>query len=393
MFVFECVGCGAALTVPLSRVTLPVHAHQKYGNGIQLPVLMESGTFAVEAEPSGPPWRLWEEVDPEEAAARGIHAPVPALSDGPPGAVVIAPGDARGTLLIPEKAGGYCCGLDGADGPNMACEACGLPVASRIDDCSLWQAVWLSPNAVRRRRVGDSPPLSWPELMETAQITRPFELIAAWGSISGTYHWWSWSPEWEAAAGRALAHLLAASEGRPVTVPDGLTAEVFRRALDAFLPAGPMRPPADPPTLRVVLAGPECPAPDSGADFLLVPVHPQTGELWTRPGGRSGAATVAPTQSSTQAPTPVTPAARPVPLPFGVWRWLVFPEPSPPLLISGGKHADILREDPPVPRPGRPFRMDPGAFRHTLARLPAARSPWLREILADLVRHMQAGIF
>ena len=60
---------------------------------------------------------------------------------------------------------------------------------------------------------------------------------------------------------------LTVKRSRPVTVPDGLTAEVFRRALDAFLPAGPMRPPADPPTLRAVLAGPECPAPDFAASF------------------------------------------------------------------------------------------------------------------------------
>ncbi|MDX3640778.1 hypothetical protein, partial [Streptomyces sp. MB09-02B] len=278
MFVFACAGCGARLTSPLSQVALPVRAHQKYGNGIQLPVLMEPGTFAVEAEPSGPPWRRWEEIDPDEATARGIHAPVEALSDGPPGAVVIAPGDVRGTRLIPEKAGGYCCGLDGADGPNMACEACGLPVASRIDDCSLWQAVWLAPNVVQRRRVGDVVPLSWSELMETPLITSPYEPIAAWGGRAGTTHWWSWSPQWEAAAGRALAHLLAASERRPVAVPDGPTAEVFRRALDALLPAGP-------PELRAALAGPGRPAAD--ADLLLVPVHPQTGELWT-PSGENG---------------------------------------------------------------------------------------------------------
>jgi len=66
----------------------------------------------------------------------------------------MAPGDTRGTLLIPEKGDGYCCAVAASDGPNMACQACGRPVASRIDDCSLWQAVWLAPDAVRRRRVG-----------------------------------------------------------------------------------------------------------------------------------------------------------------------------------------------------------------------------------------------
>ena len=86
-----------------------------------------------------------------------------------------------------ERGGGYCCGLDGAAGPNVACAACALPVASRIDDCSLWQAVWLAPNAVRRRPVdgADAAPLSWAELMAEGKGTPPFEPIAAWGSRLG----------------------------------------------------------------------------------------------------------------------------------------------------------------------------------------------------------------
>lgn len=71
---------------------------------------------------------MWDEIDPGEAEARGVYAPVYALSDSAPGAIVIAPGDIRGTRLIPEKRGGACCGLDGADGPNLVCEACDLPV-------------------------------------------------------------------------------------------------------------------------------------------------------------------------------------------------------------------------------------------------------------------------
>jgi hypothetical protein len=161
------------LTIPLSPVALPAHAHQKYGTGIQLPVLMRSGTFAVEPEPWGTPWRRWEEIAPDEAAARGIYAPLYALSDSAPGTVVIAPGDARGTVLVPNEADGYCCGLDWGDGPNMACEACGLPVASRIDDCSLWQAVWLAPDAVHCLPVDDTDSgtaiLSWEELLEEGE--------------------------------------------------------------------------------------------------------------------------------------------------------------------------------------------------------------------------------
>ncbi|MFF3958229.1 hypothetical protein ACFYY1_34225 [Streptomyces sp. NPDC001890] len=355
MFVFVCAGCGATLTAPLSEVALPAHAHQTYGNGTQLPVLMESGTFAVEPEPWGPPWRKWEEIDPDEAEARGIYARVHGLSDAPPGTVVIAPGDIRGTVLIPETAGGYCCGLDASDGPNTACEACGLPVASRIDDCSLWQAVWLAPDAVRRLPVDRTAaaPFSWAELMARGTGTPPYEPLTSWGQPLGSGHRWSWSPQWEAAAGRALAHLLVASGGRPVTVPDGLIAEVFQRALDALLPARP-------PARRAVLAGPELPAPDPEADILLVPVHPQTGKTWTPDG-------------------PAV-SAYPVPLPFGVWLWLVAPEPDLPVPTSGVMPEGVLDVDPPLPRPDHLFRADSVVFHHTLVRLPAVRSPWLREV-------------
>ncbi|MEV5879676.1 hypothetical protein AB0L75_36765 [Streptomyces sp. NPDC052101] len=368
MFVFVCAGCGAHLTVPLSEVALPAHAHQKYGNGIQLPVLMESGTFAVDPEPWGPPWRMWAEIHPDEAAARGIYAPVYALSDGVPGAIVIAPGDVRGTRLIPEKRGGACCGLDGADGPNMVCEACGLPVASRIDDCSLWQAVWLAPNAVRRLLVNDADaaPLSWEELMAEGKGTPPFEPVATWGGLLGTSHYWSWSPQWEAAAGQALAHLLAASQGGPVAVPGGPTEEVFQRTLDALLPAGPLE-------RRAALAGPGMPAPDAGVDIILVPVHPQTGQTW--------------------APAGPAASAYPVPLPFGMWLSLAFPQPCLPVPTPGAIPDGVLRDDPLPPRPHHLFRADSGTFQHTLVRLPAVRSPWLREILDNLTQHMRTRIF
>lgn len=135
LYVFVCVGCGAELTVPLSRVVLPTHARQSFGNGVRLPVLMESGTFAVDPDPWGGPWRSWDEAEPGEAEARGLYAPVPVLLDGTPGEIAIAPGDIRGTRLIPERLGDSCCGLDGADGSNSACEACGSLVATRFDSC------------------------------------------------------------------------------------------------------------------------------------------------------------------------------------------------------------------------------------------------------------------
>ncbi|MGW4179488.1 hypothetical protein [Streptomyces rubiginosohelvolus] len=362
MFVCVCAGCGAELTTPLSQVALPVHAHQSYGNGVQLPVLMRAGTFAVDPEPWGGPWRMWDEIEPGEAEARGIHAPVRALSDATPGAVVIAPGDVRGTRLIPEKRGDSCCGLDGADGPNMVCEACDAPVATRVDDCSLWQAVRLGSDAVHRVPVdGTHPaPLSWAELVETEEATPLFEPIATWGGRWGTSHYWSWSPRWEAAAGHALAHLLVASQGRPVEVPDGAATEVFQRALDVLLPAGA-------PKRRAALAGPELPWREADADILLVPIHPRTGRTWT--------------------PEDPTASAHLVPLPLGVWLTLVSPLPYLPLPAAGRMPRDVLRDDPLPVLPLSPLWIDRRTFEHTLVRLPAVRSPWLRTILENLDRN------
>ncbi|MEU0850950.1 hypothetical protein ABZ387_23715 [Streptomyces flaveolus] len=368
MFIFVCAGCGAELTTPLSHVALPVHARQKYGNGAQLPVLMEPGTFAVDPDPWGGPWRMWDEIDPAEAEARGIYAPVYALSDSTPGASVIAPGDVRGTRLIPEKSGGACCGLDGADGPNMACETCDLPVATRVDDCSLWQTVRLGSDAVHRVPVDGShaAPLSWAEWEQKGERTPPFEPIATWGGRLGSSHYWSWSPQWEAAAGQALAHLLVASRGQPVKVPGGLTADVFQRALDSLLPAGP-------PKRRAVLAGPGQPSPDRGVDILLVPVHPQTGQPWT-PAGPSASAYL-------------------VPLPLGVWLHLTSPQPYVPVPASGRIPQDVLRDEPLPLLPNHLFRADRGTFQHTLVRLPAVRSPWLRTILENLTQGASGHLF
>ncbi|WP_261992767.1 hypothetical protein [Streptomyces sp. adm13(2018)] len=42
--------------------------------------------------------------------------PTAPVSEGAASAVVIAPGDTRGTVLIPEKRGGACCGFADGDG-------------------------------------------------------------------------------------------------------------------------------------------------------------------------------------------------------------------------------------------------------------------------------------
>ncbi|MEV4943113.1 hypothetical protein AB0L09_36025 [Streptomyces zaomyceticus] len=268
-------------------------------------------------------------------------------------------------MLVPEKRGGACCGFDGGDGPNMACVACGLLVASRIDDCSLWQAVWLAPYAVRRLPVegADAGPSSWADLLADGAGVPPSEPIARWGAPFDASDRWHWSPQWVAAAGQALAHLLVASEGRAVTVQDGLAAMMFQRALDTLLPAGR-------PARRAVLAGPGQPARNADADILLVPSHPQTGKAWT----------------------PAAPASL-VPLPFGVWHRLVFPEPELSVPASGTLPAGVLRDDPPTPSVHDMFRIDWDVFQRTLIRLPAVRTPWLRDIAENLTQHLHTGLF
>ncbi|MFI1364369.1 hypothetical protein [Streptomyces griseochromogenes] len=333
--VFVCDRCGTELTVPVSRVAFPVRARQLYGHEM-LPALMESGTYAVDPERRGGPWRPWGEVGEEGAAVEGVFAPVHALPSGPPGAVVVAPGDIRGTVLIPDRCDGYCLGLDGRDGPNLACEECGRPVATRMDDCSIWQAVWLEPTAVRRVP-GPAPRITdWGTLVEERISTPPVEQPGYW------------SPQWEAAAGVALAHLLVASSGAPVALPEGLLTDVFGRVLHALLPAGR-------PARAAALAGPGLPAAAPG--IALVPAHPQTGEPWQPPAG------------------PAT-----VPLPADVWLGLAFPEDRSRLPVTGGLPRDVQRDDPLPLHPNWLFRPDRDVFLYTLARLPAVRQPWLRRI-------------
>jgi hypothetical protein len=229
--------------------------------------------------------------------------------------------------------------------------------------------VRLSSDAVRRVLVDGvhAAPLSWAELAEMRENTPPFEPIATWGGGRfGSNHYWSWSPQWEAAAGQALAHLLAASKGQPVKVPGGLTADVFQRVLDALLPASS-------PTRRAVLAGPGQPSPDADVDILLVPVHPQTGQTWT--------------------PAGPTALAYLVPLPLGVWLWLVSPQPYLPVPAAGHIPQDVLRDDPLPPRPNYLFRPDRATFQRTLVRLPSVDSPWMRTILKNLTQDRSASLF
>ncbi|MFD6425589.1 hypothetical protein [Streptomyces sp. NPDC060198] len=301
---------------------------------------MESGTFAVDPRPTGPPWRPWDEVGEEAAAQQGVYAPVYGVSFGARNRIVIAPGDSRSMALILEKCEGYCRGVDGRDGPNLACEGCGRAVATRVDDCGSWQTVWLEPDAVVRGPSGlpSGPPPDWDDLGRADHRVVPVEPDG------------NWSRRWEAAVGVALAHLVAVTGGDPVSLPAGPLAELLGHAVGQYLPAGP-----GPRSLG--LAGPGVRTPRPRPDVLLVPRHPLTGDPW-RPPGDGGAV---------------------VPLDSGVWAYLARPGETSPMPATGALPEGVLRDDYPLPqRPWRLLEAHRRAFEDTLAGLPAARAPWKR---------------
>ncbi|MFJ3206296.1 hypothetical protein [Streptomyces sp. NPDC086989] len=82
-------------------------------------------------------------------------------------------------------------------------------------------------------------------------------------------------------AGVALAQVVLAAGGTPVEVAPGPVAELLGRAIGAVLPTGEG-------AKRLDLAGPEFGDPAAG--LVLVPVHPQTGDMWQpRAGAGAGA--------------------------------------------------------------------------------------------------------
>ncbi|MEU6799143.1 hypothetical protein ABZ907_46270 [Nonomuraea wenchangensis] len=318
------------MTAKLSRVALPDHADQKYGHGL-LPHLLEPGTYAVDPGDGRP----WEPLEPEPVT-RGIRMQMYCIT-GPPDRIAIAPGDIRGTTFIPDRLGGCCCGWDGQYGPNLACARCERPVATRVDDCGLWQVVWLEPDAVRPVAVAGPAQrvLDWTELPSTPPL-----------DPQGF-----WLPQWEAAVAVALAHLVAVSDGRRVSVPEGLVAETFRRAIDGLLPPGP-------PERHLVLAGPGLPA--ATADIALVPRHPQTGEVWP------------------------CDAEAVVPLAGDVWTYMAFHDERRLVPAAYGMPDIVRRDDPPALLPYSLFRPDERVFHRALKQLETVRQPWSRRILDEV---------
>ncbi|CAM5522315.1 C2H2-type domain-containing protein OS=Streptomyces rimosus subsp. rimosus (strain ATCC/ DSM 40260 / JCM 4667 / NRRL 2234) OX=1265868 GN=SRIM_039845 PE=4 SV=1 [Streptomyces rimosus subsp. rimosus] len=95
-------------------------------------------------------------------------------------------------VLVPEKCEGCCQGVDGWAGLNLACEGCERAVATRMDDCGLWQTVF--PGARR----GRTPPLGAPRCF-AARLGRAGHRVPPVEPDG------SWSRRWEAAIGVALA--------------------------------------------------------------------------------------------------------------------------------------------------------------------------------------------
>ncbi|WP_393058667.1 hypothetical protein [Streptomyces sp. LN549] len=309
---------------------------------------MGSATYAVDPLPTGPPWRLWEEVGEDAAARQGVYAQVYSVSFGARNRIVIAPGDSRSMTLIPEKCEGYCRGVDGRAGPNLACEGCGRAVATRMDDCGMWQTVWLEPDAVARRSSGlqAGPPPDWHDVERAEHRVPPVEPDG------------SWSRRWEAAVGVALAHLLAVTENSPVALPAGPVADLLGDAVGRYLRAGP-------DTRTVGLAGPGIGTPRPRPDVLLVPRHPLTGAPWRPPGDEEAV----------------------VPLDSGVWAYLAHPGETSPMPATGGLPEGVLRDDYPLPpRPWCALTPHRHAFDHALVRLPAVRGPRLSRYRAGYGR-------
>ncbi|MBF8184308.1 hypothetical protein ITP53_00805 [Nonomuraea sp. K274] len=158
----------------------------------------------------------------------------------------------------------------------------------------------------------------------------------------------------EAAVAVTLAHLLAVSDGKRVSVPDGPVAEAFRRAIDSLLPPGP-------PKRHLVLAGPGLSS--AITDIALVPRHPQTGEVWPCDAGAA------------------------VPLAADVWTYLAFNDDRRLKPAAYAMPADVRRDDPPPLLPNGPFGPDRQVFLSTLERLAAVRQPWLRRIYDRVKDH------
>ncbi|MCM2412861.1 hypothetical protein [Streptomyces sp. RKAG290] len=150
MTVFQCRSCHRAVTPTVTERPLPdpegdagwhraeASPPDASGHSAEPVVRMPPGTFAVDPDPSGPPYVL------DEPSGFLVES-------GPVGTIVLNPVDGLGLEGHPDIAmrRGYCCGMDGEWGPNLVC-TCGAVVATVYSDCYQVQELRLRPDAVAR---------------------------------------------------------------------------------------------------------------------------------------------------------------------------------------------------------------------------------------------------
>ncbi|GHG43186.1 hypothetical protein [Streptomyces hydrogenans] len=150
MTFFQCGSCRRAVTPTIAERSLPTfdtddgwhrpEASPSDANGHSTdPVVrMPPGTFAVDPDPSGPPYVL------DEVSGFLVES-------GPRGTIVLNPADGLGLEEHPDVAmrRGYCCGMDGEWGPNLVC-MCGAAIATLYSDCYQVQELRLQPDTVER---------------------------------------------------------------------------------------------------------------------------------------------------------------------------------------------------------------------------------------------------
>lgn len=160
LHVFACAGCGTELTAPVSRVALPVHSH--HGDWEELhPPLTGPATYAVDPRPTGPPWRLWEEVGKDAAAWQDGYAPVYSVSFDARNRIVITSASPGPWSWYPKSARAAARGWTAGPASTWHARDVSGPwrPAWTIADCG--RRCFLGPDAVARRPSGlpaASPP-------------------------------------------------------------------------------------------------------------------------------------------------------------------------------------------------------------------------------------------
>lgn len=129
--VVRCGSCNA-------RLTSNVGGQADYVEEGSVPV--PQGRWAV--DPSPRTVEVWHRGMPKGRTVRE--------ETDPAGAVVVHPDDRLdGALVDIEESSAGCCGLDGCDGPNQRCAACGSVVGTARTDCWTEKEMRFWPDRVR----------------------------------------------------------------------------------------------------------------------------------------------------------------------------------------------------------------------------------------------------